>query len=131
MATGDQDDIKFNQDESFAEFVQRLLDRTIAEQKLLPFLYQLQAAVQRQQKASAVLAAAELLKGFRAFSRLMPADIFDELTKMMMALVKALSATEEVERRQAMLVVEIWHDSKPKVILEMPKLRHLVFNVTL
>ena len=134
MATDNQDDYQdyeLRSGETFEEFVRRLIILEIAKKSLLVFLWQLQQKIAIQQKAEAVVAAADLLKGFRSYAQLIPTDVFDELTTMMLALVKALSATDEVERRQAMLVVEIWHDSKPKVVLDLPRLRQLVFNVTL
>ena len=134
MATDNQDDYQdyeLRSGETFEEFVRRLIILEIAKKSLLVFLWQLQQKIAIQQKAEAVVAAAELLKGFRSYAQLIPTDVFDELTTMMLALVKALSATDEVERRQAMLVVEICHDSKPKFVLDLPRLRQLVFNVTL
>lgn len=128
---GGADDFGFKKNINFQETLRKMVEVTMARGVLLPFLEQLQQAIAQQQKGQTILVAAELLKRIRRYSQLIPTDVFAETEAMITALIKALSTTDETERRQAMLIVEQWHDSKPKVILDMPKFRHLVFNVTL
>jgi len=121
------DYLKFNRDD-----LAGVIREQQARIKLTPLMINLQKQIAEQKKAHAILAAAEALKAIRGYVKLCATEDFDKVTGILTAVIKALSATDESQRRQAMIEVERWHGEKnPLVIWDLPRFRNLVFNVTL